>query len=423
MNPSTPTYPIKSIKIQGHKSATSVSSGTILDAHLRAGAVHGTVWHKGQPVSFTTTLTMAQLIAGWPSINVNVKVASGQYLSTYISSGSVARVYSEGGKTILDLSHGLDGIPYDSIVVSETVAQVLALLAAAASGGTGQQVTTSATAVVVNQSNVNVVTVTSPGQVVQLSDLFPETLIINSSASYFLVKPPTGAAIDTLSTNAGIRVLGYSIVRFNRMTSLSWVSAVQKQSAQTYASALTATATVVTAQVALLSTSATALTNFYEYGDATTGEIPAFGRWTNTSSATTAKVKFAGGFIDGTGTLGGTAIATPYEIPAGCTVNFAYSHALGKVIATGNDVIRGTATLVLGAFTFDATSIGTANASRISASSRVSVTGISATNAGTLATRFLPTIVDNTSIVIQGYDAAGASLATDVSTIYYEIHL
>lgn len=423
MNPSTPTYPIKSIKIQGHKSATSVSSGTILDAHLRAGAVHGTVWHKGQPVSFTTTLTMAQLIAGWPSINVNVKVASGQYLSTYISSGSVARVYSEGGKTILDLSHGLDGIPYDSIVVSETVAQVLALLAAAASGGTGQQVTTSATAVVVNQSNVNVVTVTSPGQVVQLSDLFPETLIINSSASYFLVKPPTGAAIDTLSTNAGIRVLGYSIVRFNRMTSLSWVSAVQKQSAQTYASALTATATVVTAQVALLSTSATALTNFYEYGDATTGEIPAFGRWTNTSSATTAKVKFAGGFIDGTGTLGGTAIATPYEIPAGCTVNFAYSHALGKVIATGNDVIRGTATLVLGAFTFDATSIGTANASRISASSRVSVTGISSTNAGTLATRFLPTIVANASIVIQGYDAAGASLATDVSTIYYEIHL
>lgn len=425
MNPSTPTFPLKSIKIQGHTSATSVSSGTILDAHLKASAVHGTVWHKGQPVSFTTTLTMAQLIAGWPCINVNVKTASDQYRSTYISSGSVTNVHSDGGKTTLDLSHGLDGIPYDSIVVSETVAQVLALLAASATGGTGQQVTTGATAVVVNKSNVNVVTVTSPGQVVQLSDLFPETLIINSSASYFLVKPPTGSAIDTLSTNSGIRVLGYSSVRFSRITATSWVSAVQNQSAQTYASALTAAATVVTARVALLSTSATALTNFYQYGDATTGEIPAFGRWTNSSTATTAKVKFAGGFIDGTGTLGGTAIAiaTPYEIPAGCTVNFAYSHALGKVIATGNDVIRGTATLVLGAFTFDATSIGTVNASRISAASRVSVTGISATNAGTLATQFLPTIVANTSIVIQGYDAAGASLATDVSTIYYEIHL
>lgn len=423
MNPSTPTYPSKSVTLKGRTSATSISSGTILQAYLKGSDVHGVAWHKSQPHKFTTALTMSQLVAGWPSIVVSVKVGPGQYRSTYISSGSVTNVHSDGGKTILDLSHGLDGIPYDSIVVSETVAQVLALLAAAASGGTGQQVTTGATAVVVNQSNVNVVTVTSPGQVVQLSDLFPDTLIINSSASYFLVKPPTGAAIDTLATNGGIRVLGYSSVRFSRITATSWVSAVQNQSAQTYASALTATATVVTARVALLSTSATASTNFYEYGDATTGEIPAFGRWTNSSTATTAKVKFAGGFIDGTGTLGGTAIATPYEIPAGCTVNFAYSHALGKVIATGNDVIRGTATLVLGAFTFDATSIGTVNASRISAASRVSVTGISATNAGTLATQFLPTIVANTSIVIQGYDAAGASLATDVSTIYYEIHL
>ncbi len=423
MNPSTPTYPSKSVTLKGRASATSISSGIILQAYLKGSDVHGVAWYKSQPHKFTTTLTMAQLVAGWPSIVVSVKVDSGQYRSTYISSGSVTNVHSDGGKTTLDLSHGLDGIPYDSIVVSETVAQVLALLAASATGGTGQQVTTGATAVVVNKSNVNVVTVTSPGQVVQLSDLFPETLIINSSASYFLVKPPTGSAIDTLSTNSGIRVLGYSSVRFSRITATSWVSAVQNQSAQTYASALTAAATVVTARVALLSTSATALTNFYQYGDATTGEIPAFGRWTNSSTATTAKVKFAGGFIDGTGTLGGTAIATPYEIPAGCTVNFAYSHALGKVIATGNDVIRGTATLVLGAFTFDATSIGTVNASRISAASRVSVTGISATNAGTLATQFLPTIVANTSIVIQGYDAAGASLATDVSTIYYEIHL
>lgn len=414
---------MKSILIDGHKAATSVSSGTILDAHLKAGVVHGTVWHKGQPVSFTTTLTMAQLIAGWPSINVNVKVASDKFLSTYISSGAVARVHSDGGKTILDLSHGRSGLLYESVTVSETVAQVIALLAAAGTGGTGQQVTTGSTAVVVNQSNVNVVTVTTPGQVVQLDDLFPDTLIVNSSASYFLVKPPTGSAIDTLSTNGGLRVLGYSVMRFSRITATSWVSAVEKQSAQTYASALTATATVVTAQVAVLSTSATALTNFYEYGDATTGEIPAFGRWTNTSPATTAKVKFAGGFVDGTGTLGGTAIATPYEIPPGCTVNFTYSHALGKVIATGNDVIRGTATLVLGAATFDSASIGAANSARITANSRISVTGVSAINAGTLSTRFLPTIVAGTSIVIQGYDAAGASLATDVSTIYWEIHL
>lgn len=133
MNPSTPTFPTKSIRLKTYKSATTVSSGTILEAHLEGSTVHGTVWHKGQPLGFTTTLTMAQLVAGWPSINVNVKLDNGKYRSTYISSGSVAHVHAEGAGTTLDLTHGLDGILYSSIVVSDSISAVEAMLLAATS--------------------------------------------------------------------------------------------------------------------------------------------------------------------------------------------------------------------------------------------------------------------------------------------------
>jgi hypothetical protein len=308
------------------------------------------------------------------------------------------------------------------IDVTQTVAQVKALILAAGTGGTGQQLTTGSTATVVTQSSVNVVTVTSAGQVVQLSDSFPETIIVDASANYMLLTPPTGSQIDTCATNEGVRVLGYSVVLFKRISATSWVSAVLKQSAHTYASSITSTATVVTAQVASLTTSATSVTNFYEYGDALTGEIPAKMRATNTSPATTAIMKFAGGFTDTTGALGGVSIATQYEIPPGVTVEFTYNRVTGKVVVSGNNVLRGTATLVLGAKTFNSAAIGAQNSARISANTRIVVTGISAVNGGTLATRFIPTIVAGTSIAIQGYDATGALLNTDVSTIIYEIH-
>lgn len=328
MNPSTPTYPAKSVTLKGWDSATSISSGIILQAYLKGSAVNGLAWYKGQPHKFTTVLTLAQLVAGWPSINVAVKVASGEYRSTYISAGSVTNVHSDGGKTMLDLSHELDGIQYGSIVVSETVAQVLALLAAASSGGTGQQITTGTTPVVVNQSNVNVVTVTTPGQVVQLSDLFIDTLIINTSASYFLVKPPTGSAIDNLSTNSGLRVLGYSVVRFSRISALSWISVVERQSGHSYTSAATGSATVVTARTALLTTSAST-NNFFQIGDSATGESPDFVTATNTSGANTAKMKFAGAFIDASGAN----VASPWDIAPSTTVKFTLMQAVGRYLA------------------------------------------------------------------------------------------
>lgn len=417
MNPSTSTFPVKTVTVGGV--SVTVNPGYFLSVRPNGGTgSYGNIWHGNRVDTFTSTDSPEILCSGWPNIAVTDSIGT-----VRVGTGTIRYAEAANGGTLLELSTNQIGRDYEAMQVSESYAAVQALLAAAGTGGTGQQVTTGATAVVVSQSFVNVVTVTSPGQVVQLSDAFPRTIIVNRSASYFLVKPPTGGQIGTASTNAGIRVLGYSEVEFIRLTSTSWISAVLQQAAQTYASAVTASATVITGEVALLSTSATAITNFYEYGDATTGEIPPKVRMTNTSPATKALIKFAGGFTDGTGAIGGVSIATPYEVPAGATVEFTYNPATGKVVATGNDIIRGTATLVLGATTFDSASIGAVNSARITTNSRFKRCGVSAINAGTLAVEFIPTIIAGTSIAIQGYDGAGASLATDVSTIYYEIHL
>jgi len=80
-----------------------------------------------------------------------------------------------------------------------------------------------------------------------------------------------------------------------------------------------------------------------------------------------------------------------------------------------------TATLVAGAFTFNAGNIGAAYAARITASSFVRVNGISAPGAGTLGVTFLQTVVPGTSIAISAYSALGAADNTDVSTRLVEI--
>jgi hypothetical protein len=271
------------------------------------------------------TDAIATVVAGTDLFLVTLAENSKQ---VYISASRVSSLENSlipGACRIKTLSDTSNVEGFGSIDVTQTVAQVKALILAAGTGGTGQQVATGSTAVVVSQSNVNIVTVTSPGQAIQLSDSFPETTIINSSADYFLVTPPTGSQIDTCSTNAGVRVLGFSVVKFIRLTATSWVMVVERQAVALYTSGSAAQAAastgtrIVTAKTSLLTTSASTNNNF-QLGNATTGERPDIVYATNTSAADIANMIFTAGFVD----AAGVDVASPWPIAVSTTVKFSY---------------------------------------------------------------------------------------------------
>lgn len=370
------------------------------------------------------TTTAAAFAVGTNFIPVTPVIGNPKYIRADTISN--VQVNSPGSLLILlSDDKGMDQAA--SLAVTESVADIADLIASVQEGGVGQQLTagttpTQAGGTVVTQSSVNVVTVTTPGDSITLSDAQPFVIMINRTSNWARVFPPVGSQIGTCATNKAVRLLGYSVALFRRISSTSWVYEVLEQSSTSYKTSATGSATVVTARNASI-TIASPTNCFIEYGDATTGEIPPVANIKNTGSSSI-KVKFAGDFIDA---ASDTAITSPYEIPANTSADFCYD-ATGKVVVSGIDSVKVAAKLVLGYRIFNATGgagnstgIGATAAAKITNNSQFRMNGISAINAGTVGSGFVVTIVAGTSIAIQAVDAAGANLATDVCSILGEI--
>jgi hypothetical protein len=121
------------------------------------------------------------------------------------------------------------------------------------------------------------------------------------------------------------------------------------------------------------------------------------------------------------GTVNGGAANAAFAVAAGTGYRVSSNDGLAWLAERVSDTFRGSVTLVLGAATFDAGAIGADQAAKITALSGFKRLGVTLTNAGTIGTDFLLTIVAGTSIAVQAIDAAGVALITDVSTIQYEI--
>ncbi len=363
------------------------------------------------------TTTVADFIVGTNFIPVTA-VGSSASPSKYIRADTISDVQVNSSGSLLILLSDDNGMDQGAtLAVTESVADIAALVAAVQESGTGQQVTTSATPTIVNQSSVNVVTVANNGDIVQLSDAFPRTVLVNATNKYFLCTPPDGAQIDTCGTDDGLRILPYSSVEIFRESPTSWTSGIIRQSAQLYTATANGSAKVVTARFARV-TIGTSNTNYIEYGDASTGEIPDKVTVANLSTAYRLRVKFADGFIDA---VTGAAISTFYGVPTNTTVEMAYDAAVGKVIVYGCQSMPVTGTLVLGAITFNSSNIGQTAAAKIRAGSQFRLNGRPNIYSGTVGAGFTITITPGSSIVIQMVNATGANLTTDVSDIVGEI--
>jgi hypothetical protein len=121
------------------------------------------------------------------------------------------------------------------------------------------------------------------------------------------------------------------------------------------------------------------------------------------------------------GAVNGGAANAAFAIAAGTGYRISSIDGLAWLAERVSDTFRGSATLVGGAFTFDAGAIGADQAAKITTLTGFKRVGVVATNAGTIGADFLLTIVAGTSLVVQSLTSAGASDVTDVSEIKYEI--
>lgn len=336
------------------------------------------------------------------------------------SGAATAAVFCPNSQTMDGVSDGFASIPpgesylfYQSITASQWISMPLGESAQSLTGSSTQ---TQAAGTKVRGSVVTLATISVALDAFTIDPTsgVKEFVVFNNAGVSGSLFPPVGGTIDGGATDAVFvvpRSCAFLLTTVNGLDYKVYLLPGATQIAVADAGSTQATGTPVVAPYVNITTVATA-------GDAVSAKKYSprlFYLWNRDSTEALDFFPTVGG------TVNGGAVDAAFSIAAGTGYRISSFEGLTWLAERVSDTYRGSATLVAGAFTFNAGAIGAAQVAKITALTGFKRLGITAVNAGTVGTDFVLTIVAGTSLAIQAVDAAGANLNTDVSTIQYEI--